>query len=101
MKIQNKQWAALCILLASAALVYSSSSLAGTEPKEKKVKPNPMLIVQGAKTWKENCGRCHNLRSPKELTDEEWDVSVSHMRVRANLSKGDAEAVRAFLKASN
>ncbi|PCI53099.1 MAG: cytochrome c, class I [Alphaproteobacteria bacterium] len=64
-------------------------------------KTDTMQIVRGAKAWKNNCSRCHNLRSPKELTDAEWDTSVAHMRVRANLAKADAEDIVAFLKASN
>ncbi len=101
MRIQKRQFALLGIALASATLVYSSISTANAEQTAQPKKTDPMLIVKGAKAWKENCGRCHNFRSPKELTDEEWDVSVSHMRVRANLSKEDADAVKAFLKASN
>ncbi|VAV98667.1 hypothetical protein MNBD_ALPHA06-283 [hydrothermal vent metagenome] len=88
-----------------ATLVATTLGLAiapSTQAQSAKAKKtDPMLVVRGAKAWKENCGRCHNLRSPKEMTDEEWDVSVAHMRVRANLTRKDAEAVRAFLKASN
>ena len=64
-------------------------------------KQRTMQLVRGARAWKENCGRCHNLRSPRELTDEEWDVSVMHMRVRANLSAQEARDISEFLKASN
>lgn len=58
-------------------------------------------IAEGARAWQAHCGRCHNLRNPQDLTDEEWDVSVSHMRVRANLPGPVAEAIKAFLKNSN
>jgi len=64
-------------------------------------KTDPLQIARGAKAWSENCARCHNLRSPKELTDEEWQVSVTHMRVRANLPGNVADDIIAFLKASN
>lgn len=58
-------------------------------------------IAQGANAWQAHCGRCHNLRDPQDLTDEEWDVSVNHMRVRANLPGPVAESIKAFLKNSN
>lgn len=64
-------------------------------------KPDPAQLARGAKAWAANCGRCHNIRAPNELTDEEWDVSVTHMRVRANIPGNVAEDIKAFLKASN
>lgn len=36
-----------------------------------------------------------------ERPDDEWKVIVSHMRTRANLAKSEAEAIIAFLQASN
>lgn len=62
---------------------------------------DPMQIVRGAKAWAENCGRCHNLRDPKDLVDVEWDVTLSHMRMRAGLPGQMARDIAAFLKASN
>ena len=37
----------------------------------------------------------------RALTDEEWDVSVTHMRVRGNLPASDVRDILAFLQASN
>ncbi len=88
--------------LAVSLLLLGTQAMAAGDGKGKKAdKPDPMQVVRGAKAWKNNCGRCHNLRSPKELNDEEWDVSVAHMRVRANLLGFEAEDIKAFLKASN
>jgi len=86
-----------------ATLLLTSMAGVSTASAKKPVtkKPDTMQIVRGAKAWKNNCSRCHNLRSPKELTDAEWDTSVTHMRIRANLSKADADDILAFLKASN
>jgi len=58
-------------------------------------------VARGAQAWQANCGRCHNLRDPQDLTDEEWEVSVTHMRVRANIPGPVAESIKAFLKSSN
>jgi len=103
MNINKKPLALMAIILSAGALIVTSSMSgnAALAAEEQADRPDPMLIVKGAKAWKENCGRCHNLRSPKELTDDEWDTSVTHMRVRANLAKKDTDAIRAFLKASN
>jgi len=96
----NRVWVGAT--LAVAMLVFAPLAVAGPDSANAKAKkPDPMQVVRGAKAWKNNCGRCHNLRSPKELTDEEWDVSVTHMRIRANLLPLEAEDIKAFLKASN
>ncbi len=55
----------------------------------------------GAQLWGENCGRCHNIRPPSNLTDAQWDVAVLHMRTRANLTEIEAEKITSFLKTGN
>ncbi len=64
-------------------------------------KSDPAQVGRGAKAWVEQCGRCHNLRNPKDQTDAEWSVSVTHMRVRGNIPGQLARDIGAFLKASN
>ncbi len=83
-----------------ATILTSVSAGIFVEAAEK-VKKDPMQIARGAKAWAQNCGRCHNIRAPRELTDEEWEVSVTHMRVRDNLPGDLARDIIAFLKASN
>ncbi|MCH8203489.1 MAG: cytochrome c [Proteobacteria bacterium] len=63
--------------------------------------PDPAQIARGAKAWAEQCGRCHNIRSPSELTDEEWLVSTTHMRVRGNIPGNVIRDIQAFLRSSN
>lgn len=58
-------------------------------------------VGRGASAWAENCGSCHNLRSPQELGDASWGVAAAHMRVRANLSGDVVRDILAFLQASN
>ena len=57
--------------------------------------------ARGGQIWAENCARCHNMRSPSDLTDEQWIASVAHMRIRAGLTGQEARDVLAFLQASN
>ncbi len=56
---------------------------------------------KGAKTWADNCNRCHNLRDAKELRDDQWISTMFHMRVRAGLTGEDTRDILAFLQASN
>ncbi len=63
--------------------------------------PDPMQFARGAQTWANNCARCHNMRDPKELRDDQWRAVVSHMRVRGNLTGREAGDVLVFLQGSN
>jgi len=56
---------------------------------------------EGSKAWSENCARCHNMRSPADLRDDQWVTSVFHMRVRAGLTGQEARDILTFLQASN
>lgn len=63
--------------------------------------PEPGNFSEGSKVWAENCNRCHNMRGPKELRDDQWITTVYHMRVRAGLTGQEARDVLTFLQASN
>src|SRR5437899_10180180 len=58
----------------------------------------PMSNQSGATLWAQNCGHCHNIRSPDSLSDAQWDVVVLHMRVRANLTAEEHRQILAFLQ---
>jgi hypothetical protein len=74
----------------------TTASSSNSRPSDAgKVKPN------GAAVWAESCSRCHNLRSPRELSYDEWEVVVHHMRVRATLTAEETRAILEFLKAAN
>lgn len=89
--------AALALSLAFAG----AAAWAGEGQKADPAKVDPIQIARGAKAWAEQCGRCHNIRSPSELGDAEWHVSATHMRVRANIPGNVIEDIQAFLKSSN
>lgn len=57
--------------------------------------------LDGAKVFEQNCGRCHLPRQPKERSDRQWKIIMAHMRVRANLTAEEQEAVLKYLQASN
>jgi cytochrome c553 len=62
---------------------------------------DPMQFVKGAKMWADTCARCHNMRDPKSLRDDQWRAAMAHMRVRAGLTATEAENVLVFLQQSN
>jgi len=65
------------------------------------VQSDPMRFAKGAKTWADTCARCHNMRDPKSLRDDQWRAAVAHMRVRAGLTELEAENVLVFLQQTN
>lgn len=70
-------------------------------PAATQAQQNPALIGEGAQVYSANCGRCHNARASTERTDADWIPIVMHMRVRANLTRAQADAVLAYLQATN
>lgn len=63
--------------------------------------PEAGNFAQGSKAWSENCARCHNMRSPSDLRDDQWVTSMFHMRVRAGLTGKEARDILTFLQSSN
>ncbi len=74
-----------------------------TTPKAKAPagKSTTAAAPQGATLWAQNCGFCHNSRSPDSLGNAQWDVVTVHMRLRANLTADDARQISAFLRSSH
>lgn len=86
-------------IITAALMTFVSAGIVAEAAE--KTKKDPMQLARGAKSWVQTCGRCHNIRAPKELTDEEWEVSATHMRVRGNLPGDMVRDIIVFLKASN
>jgi hypothetical protein len=57
--------------------------------------PAVSKAMDGEQVYKANCTRCHN--TPPSMNERQTRVVVSHMRVRANLSARDADAVLRYL----
>jgi len=62
---------------------------------------DPAAMARGARLWGQACAQCHNPRDPKDLSDEQWRVSVSHMRIRAGLTGQEARDILRFLQTAN
>ena len=87
-KVINKS----ALLLLTALAIQSSYALDYPEAGD---------FAKGSKAWSENCARCHNMRSPSDLRDDQWVTSVFHMRVRAGLTGQEARDILTFLQGSN
>ena len=57
--------------------------------------------LSGSQLWAQNCNRCHNFRTPSDLSDSEWQAAMMHMRIVANLTAHEYTSIRDFLMASN
>ncbi len=84
-----------------ATFAADASLSAGATSTRASIKEDAGQFARGAVQWQQVCGSCHNLRSPSELTNAEWDVAMGQMRVRARLTGQQARDITAFLKASN
>lgn len=82
---------------AAAALAVSSPPPAAAPALQQDM----AAFARGAKAWGDNCARCHNMRDPKDLSDRDWKVVTTHMRLRAGLDGQDVRDITAFLQASN
>ncbi len=63
--------------------------------------PEPGEFASGSRVWAENCNRCHNVRDPRDLRDDQWITATFHMRIRAGLTGRETRDILTFLQASN
>lgn len=97
--MQKTNRAIVRIVMTCAVLAFGGSLLpaAAAEPDT----TPKATFARGAKLWAANCGRCHNLRDPKDMRDDQWVSSVFHMRLRAGLTGQDTPDILKFLQESN
>ncbi len=104
MNANAKPFSILAAGLISTALVIlvagcSSPSPSGRPPT---TTANTSLPGRGgAALWAQNCGHCHNMRSPDSYSDAQWDVAMLHMRIRANLTPEEHRQILSFLKSAH
>lgn len=75
--------------LAASALVFSGCATTSSE------------AVSGEKLWAQNCNRCHNIRGPSTYSPAQWEVSMLHRRIHANLTAEEHAKILEFLQSSN
>ena len=102
--MKNSLLKILVVALVTAPFVLAvivAEQPAQAAESEETAAADPMQFARGAQTWANNCARCHNMRDPKELRDDQWRGVIAHMRVRGNLTGQEARDVLAFLQGSN
>lgn len=93
----NLRRTAFLALIVVAFLQITAESYPAPQPqthsaKSRNTKQEPSN--DGERVFKQNCSRCHN--APEGFPTSISATIVRHMRVRANLSAKDAEAVLRF-----
>lgn len=63
--------------------------------------PEEGSFAEGARSWADNCARCHNMRDPQDLRDDQWTTTAFHMRIRAGLTGRQVRDILTFLQESN
>lgn len=58
-------------------------------------------FARGAQQWANNCGRCHNVRDPREYRDDLWEPIIAHMRLIGGLTGQQQRDILYFLQSSN
>ncbi len=102
--MRMKLFALVPVAVISAVLglgMLAAHSTAAADEAKTAEQSDPMQFVNGSKTWANTCARCHNMRDPRSLRDDQWRVAIAHMRVRAHLTAKEAEDVLVFLQQSN
>ena len=107
--LKKKNWIALAVVASLLALgvgtsvaVANAGTTASTQETETKTSPAAKKrALDGAKVYAWNCGSCHSERWPKERSDAEWGMITTHMRVRANMTADQADAVLRYLQDNN
>lgn len=93
-------------LLLALVIALPLSALAAT-PQAAPAAPaaapeaDPEAFSRGAKAWADTCVRCHNMRDPKDFSDRQWKVVMTHMRLRAGLDGQQVRDITVFLQGSN
>lgn len=87
--------------LALAACGLLSQPVSAGEEDVAAAQNDPMQLARGAQAWADNCARCHNMRDPKELRDDQWRSVVAHMRVRGGLTGMESRDILVFLQSGN
>lgn len=98
MKRPRRRVLRAAVALASA---FGMTLAYAQQPPADAAKPDPLAFARGARLWAQQCARCHEMRDPKELRDDQWKPAVTHMQIRAGLSGAQARDILRFLQGSN
>jgi cytochrome c5 len=89
---------ALVIGAAGAVFAGSTSNVAAPVTRNSAASQedvNQKWMIEGAKRYRENCGRCH--QAPRNFSPRIMATAVQHMRVRAMLTDEDTKYLLYYL----
>ena len=98
--LTDKQVSDIVSYLLSLSTAHSkgseSRSIEAKESGTISTEPNSFSVEQAGRRWSQTCGQCHNLRSPAEYNDDQWQVAVHHVRIRVPLTGAEPERNTGF-----
>jgi cytochrome c5 len=86
----------ICFMLITLAFAAAAAK-SGTGGRVQPASSN--MSLDGELAYKTNCTRCHS--APPTLSPRQAGVVLRHMRVKANLPAGEAEAILQYLLQSD
>jgi hypothetical protein len=106
MKFKTPEWfGAILVSLATIGLGLAACSTSkqtgGTANVSTSDRNNASKGPTGVQLWSQNCGHCHNVRSPDSYSATQWEVAMLHMRIRANLTAQEHKTILEFLQSAN
>lgn len=85
----------------AAIVLLALLGIAPAQAQAPEKTPDPAAFARGAKSWAQHCARCHEMRDPRELRDDQLKPVITHMRIRAGLTGAQARDIFIFLQGSN
>ena len=94
--------AAFLITACSAAFLLTGCSSvrqarSAANPEGEPAAPNTTTTQGVAQLWSQRCSQCHYPRDAGTFSQDQWEIIMLHMRVRANLTAADHQAILEFL----
>jgi hypothetical protein len=97
-KSRSSRWALAAVAFVGVSIAAGCQDSA---PAGKSASTMPIAKRGGAELWADNCLRCHNLRPPTQFSNNEWQIIMQHMRIRANLTGQEQRDILAFIQSAN
>ncbi len=95
----NKMKIVISLIVMSSAVVFTACShkTVSTPKAADAVSLSTASITEGEKTYKINCGKCHELKDPSEYSLKEWAPIMRSMARKAHLDDIQKNNVTAYV----
>jgi hypothetical protein len=94
------RWAGMGLLLAAVAPFGCAHDARRDGPGARPAAGQTAVssAASGEQLWAQTCARCHHARSAKQYSDQQWQIIVHHMRLRADLTGQEQRQITRFLQ---